>query len=151
VKTTGGKGLHVHVPSDRKADFDQVPAFARGVADLPAAFDPRSGTPPTSARTGGREVVLWMSCAPLSPRPGFLRTPCARGGTPVAATPLDWTEAEDRGLRADRFTIHTVPQRVERDGDPWRAIGRRHRPLDTARRRLDRLLAEDAARTGARR
>jgi bifunctional non-homologous end joining protein LigD len=46
----------------------------------------------------------------------------AKPGAPVA-TPLRWEELEDVRLRADTFTLATVPARLERDGDPWAAIG----------------------------
>src|SRR5262249_61132323 len=37
VKTTGGRGLHVHVPLIATEDFDTVREFARQVAELLAA------------------------------------------------------------------------------------------------------------------
>ena len=46
----------------------------------------------------------------------------ARPRAPVA-TPLRWEELEDPRLRADAFTLTSLPVRLERDGDPWAAIG----------------------------
>jgi bifunctional non-homologous end joining protein LigD len=46
-----------------------------------------------------------------------------RPGAPVA-TPLRWDELEDRGLRPDGWTLRTVRDRLERDGEPWAAIAR---------------------------
>jgi bifunctional non-homologous end joining protein LigD len=40
VKTTGGRGLHVHVPLNPTEDFDAVREFARQIADLLAARNP---------------------------------------------------------------------------------------------------------------
>src|SRR5918995_234739 len=41
VKTTGSRGLHVLVPLNRRADFDEVRAFAREMATELAGTDPR--------------------------------------------------------------------------------------------------------------
>jgi bifunctional non-homologous end joining protein LigD len=44
VKTTGGKGLHVHVPLRPDDDFDSVRGFARDAASLLASRSPRQLT-----------------------------------------------------------------------------------------------------------
>jgi bifunctional non-homologous end joining protein LigD len=36
------------------------------------------------------------------------------------STPLTWDEVP--GCRPDAFTIRTIPERFERDGDPWAGI-----------------------------
>ena len=40
VRTSGGRGLHVHVPLTRRADFDGVREFARRAADVLARRHP---------------------------------------------------------------------------------------------------------------
>src|SRR5207237_3694325 len=40
VKTTGGKGLHLVVPIDRRHDWDQAKTFCKQVADAIVAADP---------------------------------------------------------------------------------------------------------------
>ena len=46
----------------------------------------------------------------------------ARPGGPVA-TPLRWEEQlEDPRLRADAYTLATLPARLEREGDPWKGL-----------------------------
>jgi bifunctional non-homologous end joining protein LigD len=47
----------------------------------------------------------------------------AKPGAPVA-TPLAWDELEDPDLTARRWTLATVPDRLESGGDPWKGIGR---------------------------
>ena len=47
----------------------------------------------------------------------------ARPGAPVA-TPLAWEELEDPELHPRRWTLASVPDRLERIGDPWEGIGR---------------------------
>jgi bifunctional non-homologous end joining protein LigD len=52
------------------------------------------------------------------------------------ATPLRWEELDDASLRPDRWTLATVRDRLEREGDPWKDIGRAARALGAARRRV---------------
>jgi bifunctional non-homologous end joining protein LigD len=57
----------------------------------------------------------------------------------TVATPLDWSEVEDRSLRPSSFTIASA---LERTGDPWKDLRRHGRSLSRARRRLDTLVDE---------
>jgi bifunctional non-homologous end joining protein LigD len=45
----------------------------------------------------------------------------AKPGAPVA-TPLAWDELEDPELHPRRWTLATVPERLEEHGDPWAGI-----------------------------
>jgi bifunctional non-homologous end joining protein LigD len=138
LKTTGGKGLHVAVPLDRRADFDEVRAFARDVAIVLAAGDPQNLT--TEVRKEKRRGRLFLdvgrnaygqhAVAPYSLRP--------RSGAP-AATPLEWDELGGR-VRPSTFTMKKVLGRVSEGLDPWRGMTRRAKSLARPRRRLDRLL-----------
>lgn len=117
-KTTGGKGIHVMVPLDRRADFVEVRRFAVAVGELLVARDPdRLTMAVRKDKRGdrlfvdvGRNAYAQHAVAPYGVR--------ARPGAPVA-TPLDWTEVEDGRLRAERFTVRSVPRRLDRDGEPW--------------------------------
>ena len=80
-----------------------------------------------------RNAYAHTSVAPYAVRP--------RPDAPVA-TPLHWEELEDARTRADRWTLASVPKRLERDDDPWREIGRHPQTLTAARKRLDQALAE---------
>jgi bifunctional non-homologous end joining protein LigD len=139
VKTTGGNGLHVHVPLAASEDFDQVREFARTVADVLAARSPDMLT--TEQRKGGRGDRIYLDVmrngyAQLAVAPYSVR---ARPGAPVAA-PLEWAEVADSGLHPGLFTIATMPERLagQYGGGPWAAMPR-HRPgLGRARQRLRR-------------
>jgi bifunctional non-homologous end joining protein LigD len=117
-KTTGGKGIHVMVPLDRKVAFDEVRAFADGLAAVLSADDPRRLTTEFRKEKRGDRLFLDMgrnayaqhAVAPYAVRP--------RDGAPVA-TPLDWSEVEDRRLKPERFTIKAVAKRLETGNDPW--------------------------------
>ena len=135
VKTTGGKGLHVQVPIDRRTGFDEVRDFARDVAAIVARRNPRRFT--TEQRKPKRRGRLYLdvmrnaygqtAVAPYAVR--------ARRGAPVA-TPLAWEELDERRLAPGRFTLKTVPPRLQQRGDPWRGLARAVRSLVAARRRL---------------
>jgi bifunctional non-homologous end joining protein LigD len=150
VKTTGGKGLHVTVPLDRRAAFDDARAFARGVADLLATRDPKRLT--TEARKDKRRGRLYLDVM----RNAYAQTAVppyaarARPSAPVA-TPLDWSEVEDPKLAPSRFTIATIGKRIDREPDPWEGMSRRGRSLTKAWTRLHALTEEAAPRGRKRR
>jgi bifunctional non-homologous end joining protein LigD len=136
-KTTGGKGIHVMVPLDRRAAFGDVRAFADGVAAVLAADDPRRLTTEFRKEKRGTRLFLDMgrnayaqhAVAPYAVRP--------RDGAPVA-TPLHWSEVEDRRLKPERFTIKAVAKRVDADEDPWGPL--RGRSLAAPARSLRRMV-----------
>ena len=142
VKTTGGKGLHVHVPLNATADFDTAREFTQEVAALLAARNPDLAT--TEQRREKRGDLIYLdvmrnSYAQLAVAPYSVR---ARPGAPVA-TPLNWDELNDT-LDPGQFTVTTVPDRISdlgRSGDPWAGLGRRGSGLTRAQERLRQLAA----------
>ena len=133
VMTTGSRGLHVLVPLSRTADFDEVRAFARAVADLLAERHPDRLTTEASkkARRGRlyldvqRNAYAQTAVAPYSVR--------ALPGAPVA-TPLAWPEVDEPGLTPQRWTIANIAQRLE-DEDPWAgALSHGHSVAGAAKR-----------------
>jgi bifunctional non-homologous end joining protein LigD len=140
-KTTGGKGIHLTVPLDRRAGFDAVRQFARDAAAVLARREPRRLT--NEQRRAKRHGRLYVDVM----RNAYAQTavpPYAARAKPGAtvATPLDWDEVEDRSLRPSQFTIDTVPRRLDQVTDPWRDLRRQRRSLTKARKRLDALLEE---------
>ena len=129
VKTTGGKGLHVVVPLERRHSWDEVKGFAQGVATHLAKTLPEQFTATVSkARRRGKIFVDYLrntrgatAVAPYSLR--------ARPGATVA-TPLSWNELSAKVPPAT-FTIATVPERIAKKKDPW-ADYERHRQRLTA-------------------
>jgi bifunctional non-homologous end joining protein LigD len=142
VMTSGSRGYHVVVPLQRRLAFDAVREFARGLAKLAARREPSLFT--TEQRKAKREGkilldVMRNAYAHTSVAPYAVR---ARYDAPVA-TPLDWTELEDRKTHPQRWTLRSVPDRLERDGDPWQDIARAATGLGAAQERLRTALAED--------
>jgi bifunctional non-homologous end joining protein LigD len=126
AKTTGGKGLHVVVPIAPKLapelapelDWDAVREFSKWVAERFVAASPARFTSSIAKRArAGRIFIDYLrnsrgatAVAAYSPR--------ARAGAPVAA-PLFWEEVEN-GVKPDRFTVATVPERLAGlESDPW--------------------------------
>jgi bifunctional non-homologous end joining protein LigD len=141
VMTTGSRGYHVTVPLQRRASFDELRPFARAIAELAAAREPSVFT--TEQRKAKREGkilidVMRNAYAHTAVAPYAVR---ARPDAPVA-TPLDWDEMSDAATRPDRWTLRTLPERIERAGDPWQQIRKRPQTISAARRRLEAALAE---------
>lgn len=139
--TTGSGGYHLVVPLQRRHDFDTVRAFARDLARLAANRDPKRLTvEQRKAKRRGRILVDVMrnAYAHTSVAPYAVR---ARPGAPVA-TPLHFGELAQASTRPDRWTLGRIPDRLERDGDPWTDIARAAATLGSARRRLDDALQE---------
>jgi bifunctional non-homologous end joining protein LigD len=140
VKTTGGKGLHVHVPLRPADDFDSVRGFAREIADLLVSRSPDRLTTEQRKEDRGQRLYLDLmrnGYAQLAVAPYSVR---ARPGAPVA-TPLDWAEL-DGDLSPGQFTIRTIGDRLARQSrDPWAGMARHRRGLAAPRRRLAALTA----------
>lgn len=140
VQTTGSRGLHVVVPVRADTDFDAARQFTRDVADVVAADDPAHRTVEVRKEKRGGRVYLDVmrnayaqtAVAPYSVRP--------LAGAPVA-TPLEWEELATPGLRADRFTVRDVPERLAGQRDPWAGMSRHARSLTGPRERLAKLRA----------
>ncbi len=114
---TGGKGIHVVAPLDRRADWPVAKAFAKGFATrLAADSGDRYVANMAKAKRKGLIFVDYLrnergstAIAPYSTR--------ARENAPVAA-PLGWDEAASIGA-ANVFTVKSMPERARRTGDPW--------------------------------
>jgi bifunctional non-homologous end joining protein LigD len=144
VKTTGGRGLHVHVPLDRREGFDEVRAFAREAAGVVAARHPDVLTVEQRKDKRGDRVygdVMRDAYAQTVVAPYVVR---GRPGA-LVATPLHWDEVEDTRLAPDWFSMRTIGRRLERTADPWAGMSRRRYGLAGPRRRLAQIKAAGAS------
>jgi bifunctional non-homologous end joining protein LigD len=141
VKTTGGKGLHVHVPLTENEEFGATRELARQVTGLLAVRNPDLVTIEQRTRMRGPRIyagIMRNAYAQLAVAPYSVR---ARPGAPVA-TPLAWDEVEDKGLTPDQFTLRTLPDRIRQSrpaAGPWAGMARRRTGLARARATLRRL------------
>ena len=118
VKTTGGKGLHVVVPLQPKADWTKAKAFARGLAELMAKERPERYTATVSKQARkGRIFIDYLrnsrgatAIVPYGTR--------ARAGAPVAM-PLAWDELGP-DISGDYFRVANAMNRLDHlSRDPW--------------------------------
>jgi bifunctional non-homologous end joining protein LigD len=117
-KTTGGKGLHVVVPIDRRTAFDDAKAFTHAVARRMAAGDPSGFTANMAKRhRKGRIFVDYLRNAWNATAIADYSTR-ARPGAPVAV-PVAWDELNPRARKPLRFTMGEVPARLADRADPW--------------------------------
>jgi bifunctional non-homologous end joining protein LigD len=134
VKTTGGKGLHVVAPVQRKRSWDAHKGFAHEVVLAMSRESPDRYT--TNARKAQRKGRIFLD---------YLRN--ARGATAIApystrartgatvATPLGWSELE-RGVDPSDFTLLSVPRRLaSQRQDPWDGYARLRQAIPRRRTR----------------
>jgi bifunctional non-homologous end joining protein LigD len=121
VKTTGGKGLHVVAPVERRLGWDDTKAFTKAVVETMERDEPSLYTTNMAkARRKGKIFLDYLRngrnatfIAPYSPR--------ARDGAPVAV-PITWEELA-HGVDPAAFDTSTVPRRLAQlKRDPWRGI-----------------------------
>src|SRR6185312_13885302 len=114
VKTTGKRGLHVLVPLLPGHTHDDAVEFALKIGGAVTSVLKEATLERAIAKRGGR---LYLDClqngygktivAPYSPR--------AIDGA-LVSTPLKWSEV-DASLDVRKFTIETVPARIDKLGD----------------------------------
>lgn len=113
---TGGKGVHVIAPLNRRAEWPEVKGFARGFARMLAEKEPdRYVAQASKAKRKGRIFVDWLrnergatAIAPYSTR--------SRQRAPVAV-PVTWDELNALDA-ANSFRIGDMAKRLKA-ADPW--------------------------------
>ena len=133
VKTSGGKGLHVVAPLKPRAEWPEVKAFAKSIADAMASDDPdRYVATVTKSKRKGKTLVDYLrngrgatAVAPYSTR--------ARPGAAVSM-PIDWSELGE-SIGPDYFTVENALARLAGTPDPWGDFWRTARPLGRSERK----------------
>jgi bifunctional non-homologous end joining protein LigD len=117
LKTTGGKGLHIVLPIERRTSWDDALAFTRSVAEALARAQPNRFTAIMSKRRRkGRIYVDFLRNAPNATAVAAYSTR-SRAGAPVSV-PLAWDELSPKRRRV--HTVEDVPARLASPGtDPW--------------------------------
>lgn len=137
LQVTGSRGLHVVVPLRPRLPFDDVSAFAKGVAEKVVVSDPDSYTIEHRKNKRGDRLLIdyfrnqyaqtAVIAYSLRPKPGA-----------PAAMPIEWSELGSV-TTAGAFPMKKALTRIRKGTDPWRHIGRRAHALDAAIERLPKI------------
>ncbi|HEY3179033.1 MAG TPA: non-homologous end-joining DNA ligase [Casimicrobiaceae bacterium] len=137
LKTTGGKGLHFVVPLVARYSWDDVKAFARGLAMELCRTSPKlfTATMSKEKRTGRVFVDYLRNAEAASAVAAYsLR---ARPGLPVSM-PIAWT-AMRQDVRGAFFNVRNVPGILaRRKSDPWADYERAQQRITAAARKAVR-------------
>jgi bifunctional non-homologous end joining protein LigD len=127
AKTSGSKGLHVYVPLNTPATFDQTKTFARLIAEQLMKTNPE-GVTATMAKSQrvGKIFVDWSQNDPHK------TTACGytlrARPSPTVSSPVTWTEIKTalKAKDADRlmFDAAALIKRVAKGTDPFSQIPR---------------------------
>ena len=126
--TTGSRGLHVVCPLRRGPGFQDVHRFARALAEAMVEDAPRRLTLEWHKAERGTKIYVDVNrnaYAQHAVAPYGVR---AKPRAPVA-TPVHWDELSDAKLKPDRWTMKTIGDRIDSEGDPWKGMNRRARAL----------------------
>ncbi len=118
VKTSGGKGLHVVAPLKPQAEWPEVKAFTKSVADAMAADDPaRYVSTITKSKRHGKILIDYLRNARGSTAVSPYSTRAREGA--AVSMPLDWDELSP-SIGPDYFTVENAPNRLSAlRSDPW--------------------------------
>ncbi len=139
LKTTGGKGLHLVLPIERRTNWDDARRLTQAIATSAARVDPSRYTVQSSkAARAGKIYIDYLRnmrgstfVAPYSTR--------ARAGCPVSV-PIAWEELSSV-RSADQFRLENVPERLAKlKRDPWH-------DLPTTRQSLSKSLLKKLGAT----
>mgnify|MGYP005838466579 CR=1 FL=1 len=118
VKTSGSRGLHIHIPIKPEKDFSVIKDVARDLAEEFNESEPDLTTLEHRKNKRGDKVFLdilrndygMTAIAPYSTR--------ARYRAPLAV-PLSWSEISDSELSPQKYTIENIFRRLSQKDDPW--------------------------------
>lgn len=119
VKTSGGKGIHIVIPIERRTGWDEAKTFTKRIAyDLAGKYPDRFVANMSKAKRKGKIFIDYLrngrgatSVAVYSTR--------AREGAPVSV-PIGWDELT-AGIRPDSYNIENLPARLSSlKQDPWK-------------------------------
>ncbi len=118
LKTTGGKGLHIVIPIQRKFGFPAIKAFTRAIAESMAHDDPKRYIATMSKEKRKGKIFIDYLRNDITATAVSAFSVRARTAATVS-TPLLWSELRP-GLKPAELNIHTVPDRLAKQkADPW--------------------------------
>ncbi|MFI5262666.1 MAG: DNA ligase D [Candidatus Limnocylindrales bacterium] len=115
-KVTGKRGIQVWVPVEPRYEFRETAAWVENLSRAVGATVPEliSWQWSVKGRDGLARLDYTQNASNKTLVAPYAVRPLAQA--PVSA-PITWAELDDPLLRSDRWTIRTMPQRIERVGD----------------------------------
>ncbi len=132
-KTSGGKGIHILVPLDRRSTYDDTRTFAEHIAGTIAAAYPKLATT-AWAKSKRRGVLIDANQNGMGKTIASVYSVRPHPGAPVS-TPLRWEEVNEK-LDPHAFTMGAVLDRVARHGDLFEGVLTTRQSLAKALRAL---------------
>ena len=120
-KTTGGKGVHVVVPIDRRTGWDDLKAFARALAEQVAGADPDAYTTNMSkAKRPGKVFLDYLRNGRGATAVAGYSTRSREGAT--VSVPIRWDELT-ASLAPDQYNVTNLRRRLgSLKADPWKGF-----------------------------
>jgi bifunctional non-homologous end joining protein LigD len=121
LRTSGGKGLHIVAPFERRISWDDLKGFTRGISHLMARRNPsRYVATMSKAKRRGKIYVDYLRNSRGATAVASYSTRARAGAT--VATPLRWNElsrVDDPAM----FNVESVPRRLASlKKDPWKGF-----------------------------
>ncbi|CAM2821406.1 Putative DNA ligase-like protein Rv0938/MT0965 [Legionella steigerwaltii] len=129
VKTSGSRGLHIHLPIKVHYKFDLIKKISKKIAEKLHQQTPQITTLEQRKDKRGNKVFidfLRNDYAMTAIAPYSLR---AKKGAPIA-TPLEWEELNDNSLNPQSFHINNIFQRLANKENPWKNFNRYNRHIE---------------------
>ena len=139
-KTSGATGFHIFVPVEPRYRFEQARAFVEAVASIVDAKHPGLLTAERSLkkRTEGR-IYLDAHQNSSGQSLATVYTVRAFPHAPVSA-PVRAEEVRT-GLKSEKFTLTSMPKRIQAVGDLWADFWEQRQEIEPAAERLQHLKA----------
>lgn len=126
VKTSGSRGLHVHLPFKVHYKFDKIKEISRKIAEKLHRQCPKLTTLEQRKNKRGHAVFidfLRNDYAMTAIAPYSLR---AKKGAPIA-TPLEWEELNNKSLNPQSYHLKNIFQRLGQKKNPWENFNKYNR------------------------
>ncbi|MFQ5641350.1 MAG: non-homologous end-joining DNA ligase, partial [bacterium] len=131
VKTTGGKGAHVLAPIETKWTFHEVFEAAQAIAKSFVGKHQKTTT--LHLKKDARKGKIFIDIYRIRSGQSIVSPYSVRGFSKAPVSmPLTWEEFENVSDPKE-FNIHTVLEKVVREGDAWEGFPAYAAPLHTKR------------------
>lgn len=117
VKTSGSKGIHIYIPLGARYNYEQTQQFVHIIELIVKKRLPDlTSLERLPSERKGRVYLDYLQNGKGKTMASIYSARPKMGAT--VSTPLDWSEVNAK-LNPGKFTIKTVPKRLEKEGDLW--------------------------------